>query len=64
VLHQGQVVEQGTHPQLLARGGWYASLWQSQADAGERRAPAPATGAAAGTRNGNGKARPEGADHA
>jgi ATP-binding cassette subfamily B protein len=63
VLHQGRVVEQGTHRQLLARGGRYASLWQSQADAGERRAPVPAGGAAAGTRNGNGKARLEGTDH-
>ncbi|MGH7125216.1 MAG: ATP-binding cassette domain-containing protein, partial [Stellaceae bacterium] len=27
VLDQGQIVEQGTHPQLLAKGGLYASLW-------------------------------------
>ena len=64
VLHQGRVVEQGTHRQLLARGGWYASLWQSQADAGEWRAPASAAGSSAATRNGNGKARLEGTDHA
>lgn len=30
VLDQGQVVEQGTHSSLLARGGVYASLWRSQ----------------------------------
>ncbi len=32
VLHQGQVVEQGTHGQLMAQRGWYATLWQAQTD--------------------------------
>jgi ATP-binding cassette subfamily B protein len=27
VLHQGQVVEQGTHEELLARGGYYQRLY-------------------------------------
>jgi ATP-binding cassette subfamily B protein len=31
VLEEGQVVEQGTHPQLLARRGIYAAMWESQA---------------------------------
>jgi ATP-binding cassette subfamily B protein len=35
VLHQGRVVEEGTHRQLLARQGWYAALWQFQTEAGE-----------------------------
>lgn len=30
VIDQGQVVEQGTHQQLLALKGRYASLWQAQ----------------------------------
>lgn len=31
VLQDGRVVEQGTHPSLLAAGGLYASLWRIQA---------------------------------
>jgi ATP-binding cassette subfamily B protein len=30
VIDDGQVVEQGTHQQLLAGGGAYAALWQAQ----------------------------------
>jgi len=33
VLHQGRVVEEGTHQQLLARQGRYAALWQAQTGA-------------------------------
>lgn len=30
VMHQGKIVEQGSHVQLLAQAGMYASLWQAQ----------------------------------
>lgn len=30
VLKQGQVIERGTHAQLLTLGGWYASQWRYQ----------------------------------
>jgi ATP-binding cassette subfamily B multidrug efflux pump len=42
VLDRGRIVEQGTHAQLLARGGIYATLWARQSggfiDAEESRA--------------------------
>ncbi len=37
VLDRGEIVEQGTHPELLAKGGLYASLWARQREADEAR---------------------------
>jgi ATP-binding cassette subfamily B protein len=34
VLHQGRIVEQGTHRQLLAQHGTYADLWRAQTGGG------------------------------
>ena len=32
VMHEGRLVEEGSHAQLLQLGGLYASMWQKQAD--------------------------------
>jgi len=37
VLDQGEIVEQGTHLELLNKGGLYASLWTRQREADEAR---------------------------
>jgi len=37
VLDQGAIVERGTHHQLLARGGLYASMWNRQREAAAAR---------------------------
>jgi ATP-binding cassette subfamily B protein len=37
VLDRGEIVEQGKHPELLAKGGLYASLWARQREADEAR---------------------------
>jgi len=37
VLDQGRIAERGTHSQLLARGGLYASMWNRQREAQEAR---------------------------
>ena len=37
VLDQGVIVERGTHSQLLAQGGLYASMWNRQREAEEAR---------------------------
>jgi ATP-binding cassette subfamily B protein len=33
VLDQGHIAERGTHPQLLAMSGLYASMWNRQREA-------------------------------
>ena len=33
VLDKGNVVEQGTHEELMAKGGFYRKLYQAQFDA-------------------------------
>lgn len=38
VLHEGTIVERGTHQQLLKRNGYYATLIQSQLASGEIKA--------------------------
>jgi ATP-binding cassette subfamily B protein len=45
VLDEGRVVESGTHDDLLAAGGEYASLWRAQADERPAREPAEERGA-------------------
>jgi ABC-type multidrug transport system fused ATPase/permease subunit len=40
VFDQGQMVEQGTHGELLARGGLYARLYRTQFAETARAAPA------------------------
>ena len=37
VLESGEVVEDGTHEALLARGGRYAAMWARQSDEAERQ---------------------------
>jgi ATP-binding cassette subfamily B protein len=63
VLHQGRVVEQGTHRQLLTRPGRYRALWHFQTDEGHAprlpEAPAPVHGS-----NGHAKTLHGGVGHA
>ena len=37
VLDQGRVIERGTHPELLARGGHYAALYKQFVQVDDRR---------------------------
>jgi ATP-binding cassette subfamily B multidrug efflux pump len=44
VMDQGQIVEQGTHRQLMARGGLYLNLYEAQFARREHRTPAQEPG--------------------
>jgi ATP-binding cassette subfamily B protein len=44
VLDAGAVVEEGTHDDLLARGGRYAAMWAAQSDEEQGRGGDPAPG--------------------
>ena len=35
VMKDGDIIEQGNHEELLAKGGFYANLYNSQFDGGE-----------------------------
>jgi len=37
VLDQGRVIERGTHPELLAKGGHYAALYRQFVQVDDRR---------------------------
>jgi hypothetical protein len=37
VLDDGAIVERGTHQELLAKGGLYASMWNRQREAAKAR---------------------------
>ncbi|MEE8452838.1 MAG: hypothetical protein V3R99_13015, partial [Thermoguttaceae bacterium] len=61
VMHEGRIVEQGDHRQLIAQQGQYAALWRAQTDdPGPVAAPRPATRIETNritTTNGNGRTR-------
>ena len=46
VLEDGRIVEQGSHAQLLTRGGRYAEMWRRQQEATEAQAALERTGGA------------------
>ncbi len=50
VLHQGQIVERGTHPELLARRGFYYELYMSQFGLEDATEPAGAVDGGPGSR--------------
>jgi ATP-binding cassette subfamily B protein len=53
VLDQGLIAERGTHHQLLAAGGLYASMWNRQREAEEAREKLALAGEGAGAPNRN-----------
>jgi len=46
VMHDGEILEQGTHDELVAQGGRYADSWRAQVEQGWRTKPADAPGIA------------------
>src|SRR6201998_4291727 len=57
VLDQGRIAERGTHAQLLAGGGLYASMWNRQREAEEARERLPPID---GDKEGANRAPPQG----
>jgi len=53
VLDAGKIAERGTHQQLLAKGGLYASMWNRQREAEEAREKLALAGEDAGAPNRN-----------
>ncbi|HEY4774377.1 MAG TPA: ABC transporter ATP-binding protein/permease [Xanthobacteraceae bacterium] len=53
VLDRGEIVERGTHGQLLTRGGLYASMWNRQREADAARQKLAMVGEDAGAPNRN-----------
>ncbi len=43
VMNNGQIVESGTHDELLARGGLYAQSWEAQTQAGAETLRSPSS---------------------
>ena len=52
VLHQGRIAEIGSHDELRALGGRYASMWDAFEQAGQRGATTPATASASASASG------------
>jgi ATP-binding cassette subfamily B protein len=44
VLHHGEIVERGTHRELLERAGLYEKLWRLQIGEGEGERELPRAG--------------------
>ena len=44
VMNEGDIIEQGTHEELLAAGGFYANLYNSQFEKAEAVIPAVRSG--------------------
>jgi ATP-binding cassette subfamily B protein len=64
VLHHGQVVQAGTHRQLLAQEGWYQALWRVQSAEDDGGLPAQAALAGPVGKNGHRPTAAEGISYA